>query len=135
MIHNSLKYLSQTNIGSNINYSCGVILTLDKGSKVFGPRSNEVSNSSANKQNISLDKQGFYTIKKDNEASKYVAVNSVREKNELLNKESLNDFKFIDPDVFANNNIFSVERNNYSFIFLYALIILVILEMVIARKL
>ena len=108
---------------------------LDKGIKVFDPRSNEISNSSANKQRIFLDKQGFYTLKKCSEASKYIAVNSVRENNELLNKESLNDFEFIDPDVFANNNIFSVERNNYSFIFLYALIILIILEMVIARKL
>ena len=107
LIHNSLKYLSQTNIGSNISYFCG-----DK-----------------------FTKQGLYTIKKDNEPSRYIAVNSVRENNELLSKDILNDFEFIDPDVFAKNNIFSVERNNYSFIFLYALIILVILEMVIARKL
>ena len=107
LIHNSLKYLSQTNIGSNISYFCG-----DK-----------------------FTKQGLYTIKKDNEPSKYIAINSVRENNELLSKDILNDFEFIDPDIFAKNNIFSVERNNYSFIFLYALIILVILEMVIARKL
>ncbi|MCK4980796.1 MAG: hypothetical protein KAS62_10395, partial [Candidatus Delongbacteria bacterium] len=135
LIHNSLKYLSQTNIGSNTSYYCGDKLTLDKGTKVFDPRSNEVSSSSTNKQSITLYKQGIYSLKKDNALLKYIAVNSIRENNESLSKNILNDFEFIDPEVFANNNIFSVERNNYSFIFLYALIILVILEMVIARKL
>ncbi|MDA3884782.1 MAG: BatA domain-containing protein [Candidatus Delongbacteria bacterium] len=136
LIHNSIKYLSQTNISSNISYDYGKNISLDKGIKLFDPRSNEVSNSSAQSQNVFLDKQGFYTFKNEtNIPIKYMAVNNIRENNEVVDKEFLKDFEFIDPDTFAKNNIFSVERNNYSFIFLYALVLLIIVEMLIARKL
>ncbi|MDA3887187.1 MAG: BatA domain-containing protein [Candidatus Delongbacteria bacterium] len=136
LIHNSLKYLSQSNISSNISHSYGDKYSLDKGNKLFDPSSNEVSNSSAQKQNVFLDKQGFYSVKNEiNIPLKYIAVNNIRENNELISKELLNEFKFIDPETFAKNNIFSVERNNYSYIFLYALILLIVAEMLIARKL
>ena len=136
LIYNSLKYLNQSSISSRINYSCGDKLSFDKGIIVFDPRSTEISNSSYSKQNVFLDKQGIYTLKNDgNDPIRYIAVNNIRESNDLITKEYLNDFEFVDPDAFAKNNIFSVERNNYSFIFLYALILLIIAEMLIARKL
>lgn len=136
LIHNSLRYLNQRTLNSDISYFCGDKLSVGKGIKVLDPKSTEVSNLSSQKQSVLLSRQGFYTLKNESDGSlQYVAVNNIREDNDLISKEYLNDFEFIDADTFTENNIFSVERNNYSFIFLYGLILLITAEIILARKL
>lgn len=136
LIYNSIKYFDQSSINSELYYNCGDRITVDKGNILFDPRSVEVSIQSSQEQNIFLNYDGFYKLTNEIDSSvKYIAVNNIREDIDVVSRDMLSDFDIIDNDDFVKNNIFSVERNNYSFIFLYSLIVLLITEMLIARKL